>query len=91
MLEGLPGIAANEGRGKIVCVSFGDTNRYYDYISYFYPDGEYGATAGVHLRDDYPHFVLNHAEQWSLEVTLVPIASVVRVQGRGARRRARKR
>jgi tetratricopeptide (TPR) repeat protein len=71
MVDGLPGIAAKSGYGKFVCLAFRDIDTYYEYISYFFPEGEYGATGGMYLSQGYAHFVLNHAAQQFLEPTLV--------------------
>ncbi len=71
MLEGLPGVAQKDGHGKFVCISFADRDSYYEYISHFYPEGEFGASGGVYLSHGYPHFVLNHAAHSSLELVLV--------------------
>lgn len=71
VVEALPGIARKNGHGKFVCLAFADADRYYEYISYFYPEGEFGASGGVHLSDGYAHFVLNRADQTGLELGLV--------------------
>lgn len=71
MVEGLPGIAGKEGHGKFVCLAFRDVDTYYEYLSYFYPEGEFGASSGCYVSDGYVHFVMNHGEQLTLEFTLV--------------------
>lgn len=71
MVEGLPGIAGKSRYGKFVCLTFRDLDTYYEYISHFYPEGEFGASGGVYLSQGYAHFVMNHAEHSYLEVTLV--------------------
>ena len=50
MLEGLPGVAEKNSHGNLVCLSFGDINSYYSYISHFIPDGEYGAQHLINVK-----------------------------------------
>lgn len=70
--EALPGIASHWGPGKHVCLVADTQDRYYDYVSHFYPEGEFGASGGVFLAQcGYAHFLLNHAEPWQQEVTFV--------------------
>lgn len=71
MTEGLPGVASKPQYGKFVCLVFGDIGTYYEYLSYYYPEGEFGASAGVYLSRGYPHFALSHAERDSQEFAFV--------------------
>ncbi len=59
-----------EGYGKFVVLSFAEQPRYWEYISAFYPDGEYGDSVGVCLRGDYQHVALVHA-RWEWRRTVV--------------------
>lgn len=84
MTARLPTIAAKSGPGKFVCLVADSFDRYYDYVSHFYPDGEFGASAGVFLSaSGYCHFVLNHAEGWIQESTLVHELAHALLQHRG--------
>ncbi|HUU84925.1 MAG TPA: hypothetical protein VM243_15605 [Phycisphaerae bacterium] len=49
---------------------FEDVDIYYTYISHFYPDGEYGASAGVYLPDEYPHIALPRSTVGNLTIAL---------------------
>ncbi len=69
--DALPGVAGKNCYGKFACLAFRDYETYYEYISYFCPEGEFGASGGAYLAQGYSHFVLNHAEHSSLEFVLV--------------------
>lgn len=59
VLELLTGVGRWEHPGKPVTLAFGDWERYYDYVSHFYPDeGEFGTSGGMYLGEGYPHVVL---------------------------------
>lgn len=59
ILSTLAGVARDEGYGKHVLVAFGDTERYYDYITEFYPDeGEFALSGGVFLNNGYGHIAI---------------------------------
>jgi len=66
----LAGEANFEGLGKQVVVTLRDANEYYRYISPYYSDGEHGSSAGVHIRQGYPHVALHGKHLWLLENTL---------------------
>jgi hypothetical protein len=55
----LPGIATFASLGKHVAVMLPSTERYYDYIARFYPEGTHGGSAGVHVRTGYQHIAIS--------------------------------
>ncbi|MCR9211235.1 MAG: hypothetical protein NXI28_23650 [bacterium] len=60
ILETLNGVAQDEGFGKHVVLIFGESDRYYDYVSEFYPDeGEFGLSGGMFFDSGYGHFVVS--------------------------------
>ncbi len=69
--EGLPDIARKTGYGKFVCINFSHFETYYDYISYFFTEGEFGATGGLFIEAGYRHFILNEHLSYELDKTLV--------------------
>jgi len=72
MRDAIPGVDDAIGAGKFACLSFGDVDTYYAYVSHFYPDeGEFGASGGCYLSEGLPHFVLNCGEQATLEYVMV--------------------
>jgi hypothetical protein len=66
----LGGVANFEERGKGVVLVLRTRDDYYRYISLYFPEGEYGGSAGIHVRDGYPHVVLYGKEPWMLEPTV---------------------
>lgn len=58
ILDTLQGIALDNGYGKHVVIIFDDADKYYDYVSLFYPDeGEFGLSSGMYINEGYGHFV----------------------------------
>lgn len=55
---------------KEVILALADQDTYYTYISYFYTEGEYGASGGLHICEDYRHVVLPCSASWSLEAVI---------------------
>jgi hypothetical protein len=70
LLDALPGVARFDSPGKHIVVSFADSEQYYQYLSAFYPEGHHGASAGMHLRDGYPHIAMYGRGLALLEGTL---------------------
>lgn len=59
ILDVLAGVSRDEGFGKHVVLAFGDRERYYDYISDFYPDeGEFALSGAIFLDRGYGHFAM---------------------------------
>ncbi len=59
-IKALLGDAAwNSDRSMHVILLFSDDDDYYEYISYFYPEGTHPASGGVCLLQDYIHIALN--------------------------------
>lgn len=58
ILKFLPGIASGQGHGKHVLITFGDQEDYYDYVSNYYPPGEFALSSGMFIDDGYGHFVV---------------------------------
>lgn len=71
MLDSLAELVKKTGPGHVVCLSFADSDRYYEYISHFYEEGEYGHSGGVFIDKGYGHCVLNASDQSNLERALV--------------------
>jgi len=56
--ERLGAAAYSGGYGKHLLLLFEDEDDYYQYISYFYPDGNHPASCGVFLHDYYQHIAI---------------------------------
>lgn len=69
LLSGLAGVA-DFADGKQVVLVLRARDDYYRYISPFYPDGEHGASVGIHLRTGYPHVALYDKHILSAQNTL---------------------
>ena len=57
--------------GKHVLLLFADHDRYLEYISYFFREGEHPASWGVFLRWGYAHIALAGASTWFGEQVIV--------------------
>ncbi|MFC0682601.1 hypothetical protein ACFFGH_32635 [Lysobacter korlensis] len=57
ILQFLPGIASRQGHGKHVLITFGDQDDYYDYVSNYYPSGEFAMSSGMFIDAGYGHFL----------------------------------
>lgn len=57
ILKLLPGIASRQGDGKHVLITFSDQDDYYDYVSNYYPPGEFALSSGMFIQAGYGHFV----------------------------------
>jgi len=66
----LPDVAQYPETGKHVIVVLHNSDRYYQYLSAYYPDGHHGDSAGVHIREGYSHIALHGSELCSLQNTL---------------------
>ncbi len=53
--EALPGIAWKNFIGLYVILVFGELDDYYQYLSWYYPEGAHPASSGVHIHKGYPH------------------------------------
>lgn len=52
-------VASDEGFGKHIVLSFLDDQKYYEYISHFYPEeGAFGLSGGIFVNEGYGHIVL---------------------------------
>jgi hypothetical protein len=56
--------------GKHVIIALQTRDEYYRYVSCFYPEGEHGGSAGIHIREGYPHVALFGKDFGVLENTL---------------------
>ncbi len=54
----LGGVAEFPGRGKTVVLVLEDSGTYYNYIAAFYPEGQFGSSGGIQIREGYPHVVM---------------------------------
>jgi hypothetical protein len=70
LLASLPGVAAFKMPGKRVVLALTDTEQYYTYLSVYYSEGHHGGSAGVHVREGYPHIVLCGTDLALVENTL---------------------
>jgi len=68
--EALPGIAWNDFIGVHVILVFGEADDYYQYLSWFYSEGEHPATAGVHIHKGYPHIACFFSRETSVAQTI---------------------
>ncbi len=72
ILDRLDGVALDEGLGKHVALIFPDQELYYQYISYFYPEGDYSQSGGLCIRaGGFVHFALIEDPVYSSYSTLV--------------------
>jgi hypothetical protein len=70
MLALLPGLADFRAPGKeVLVVLYGETT-YYNHVAYYDSEGEFGSSAGMHIRSDWPHVVLLEVEPTSLHRTV---------------------
>jgi hypothetical protein len=57
ILQTLKGIASDEGYGKHVALIFHNIEKYYEYVSMFFPEeGEFGLSSGMYINEGYGHF-----------------------------------
>lgn len=56
------GVATDHSPGKNVVILFPDEDRYYHYISIFYPDGEFATSGGIQIGSGYPHIATYHVD-----------------------------
>ncbi len=70
LLSGLGGVAEFDAHSKQILIVPQNEDHYYRYLSLYYPEGEHGGSAGIHIRQGYPHVVLHGKELWALENTL---------------------
>ena len=82
LLEGMPGIAIPNRRGKLPVLCLYGVETYYDYVSYFYPDGEYGGSAGVYVLEGHPHIVLKQTDAYWFESVIVHEITHACLEGR---------
>jgi hypothetical protein len=70
LLSVLGSVAEFTAPGKQVVVALRTAEEYYRYISIYYPEGNFGGSAGCHVRVGYPHLVLLGKQLSQLEDTL---------------------
>ena len=59
LLDLFPGLARFVEPGKSVVMAYPDLDTYYAYLAAFHPEeGEFGSSAGVHIRVGYPHVAM---------------------------------
>ena len=64
----LDGIAGEDGYGKEVLLVFDDEQRYYEYVSFYYPEeGEFATSGGMYLSGGCNHFVTVKADLAAIE------------------------
>jgi hypothetical protein len=70
LLSVLAGVAQFDVPGKQIIVAVRTADEYYRYITRYFSEGEHGDSAGVHIREGYPHVALRGKELWLLENTV---------------------
>jgi hypothetical protein len=55
--------AYREGYGKHLLLLFEEEDDYYQYISYFYPEGNHPASSGVFVHDYYQHIAIYNVDE----------------------------
>src|SRR5262249_5828808 len=70
LLSVLAGVANFDIPGKQVVIAFREQEEYYRYISAYYPEGQFGGSAGMHIRAGYPHVTIYGKLLWVLENSL---------------------
>lgn len=65
----LKGLASTRLQAKQIVLVFDNTEPYYDYVSYYYPErgGEFAATGGVYVNKGCGHYVLHGNNLGALE------------------------
>lgn len=71
LLDTLGGLANDEGFGKHLVLYFDSPETYWNYISYFYPDGTFSTIVGVSLSPGYQHIALTPQDRNETEATLL--------------------
>jgi hypothetical protein len=67
LLRTLGDVAHTDGPGKHVVLRFTDTDDYYAYVSYFYPDGEFATSGGMFLGSGYCHIAYPEGYNMDME------------------------
>ena len=68
VIASLDGIAQTPSWGKDILIVFDDTESYYRYVSYYYPDaGDFGLSSGMHIDSGCSHYVTVKADLRSIE------------------------
>lgn len=70
LLSALGGVTDFDSQGKQVVLVLRNPHHYYRYISLYFPEGEHGGSAGIHIRQGHPHVALHGKQAWVLENTL---------------------
>lgn len=68
--DALPGIAWKNFIGLHVILVFGEDDDYYQYLSWYYPEGEHPASVGVHIHEGYPHIACFYSRETSVAHTI---------------------
>jgi hypothetical protein len=59
LLEEFTEVVDFDQPGKLVVMAYPDAELYYAYVGPFHPEeGEFGGSAGMHIRNGYPHIVM---------------------------------
>jgi len=68
----LDGIAEESEVGKVCVLLFATGDRYYEYVSHYYPpEGEFAQSGGMFIQEGYGHFVFVADDMSSMEPTIV--------------------
>ena len=67
ILTSLDNIAYKYSNEKLIILLVDSQDDYYEYISHFYPDGEFGLSGGLFYKLGLGHFIIPHQELWMLE------------------------
>jgi hypothetical protein len=71
LLRSLPGLGKFTTPGKTPILIFSGNEAYYTHVSDYHGDGEYGGSAGMHIRTTYDHIALLHLHQADIHTALV--------------------
>ena len=64
LMQLLADYASDAGYGPHVVLAFATQDAYYDYVSYYYADGEHAGSSGGCLREHYVHIALPFSGDW---------------------------
>lgn len=67
---GLPDIANFSSPGKSIILIIAGSDNYYTHIADYWSDGEWGLSAGVHIRTRYPHVAVLESPRYQLNQIL---------------------
>ena len=70
LLSSLHGVAAFPNPGKSVIIIFRTIEEYYQYVAWYFAEGEHSISTGIHLRVGYPHTAMFGTKLLAIENTI---------------------